>query len=139
MTWRCPHCGTPQPEAARCWVCRRSSTCCGTCRYFSRAVVSGLGFCLLDRRRLVRRGDELEACWTARTPIAHLASAAGAPSPTRTGVPLRRTFVPVLSAGEATERGSTADEGRLSTPSPPDPWDDVDAGFWRLFENLGSS
>ena len=27
--WRCPHCGTPQAETARCWVCRRSSTACG--------------------------------------------------------------------------------------------------------------
>ena len=26
--WRCPHCGTPQAETARCWVCRRSTTAC---------------------------------------------------------------------------------------------------------------
>ena len=26
--WRCPHCGTPQVESSRCWVCRRSTTSC---------------------------------------------------------------------------------------------------------------
>ncbi len=42
--WRCPHCGTPQAETARCWVCRRSSTACGTCRNFRRAVAANLGY-----------------------------------------------------------------------------------------------
>ena len=32
--WHCPHCGAPQAETARCWVCRRSSTTCSTCRHF---------------------------------------------------------------------------------------------------------
>ena len=38
--WRCPHCGTPQAETARCWVCRRSSTSCGTCRHYRRSVAA---------------------------------------------------------------------------------------------------
>ena len=56
--WRCPHCRTPQPEAARCWVCRRSSTSCGTCAHFRRAIAGPLGgTCGLDPRRtaLARR------------------------------------------------------------------------------------
>lgn len=61
--WRCPHCGTPQAETARCWVCRRSSTACGTCRHFRRAVAGNLGYCGLDRRRAPLSGDEIRACW----------------------------------------------------------------------------
>ncbi len=65
--WRCPHCGTPQLEAARCWVCHRSTTSCTTCRHFRRSVaLPGLGyagFCGLDRHRDPLRGDEQRACW----------------------------------------------------------------------------
>lgn len=63
--WRCPHCGTPQAETARCWVCRRSSTACGTCRNFRRSVAGNLGYCGLDRRRQPLAGDEIRACWEA--------------------------------------------------------------------------
>ena len=63
--WRCPHCGTPQAETARCWVCRRSSTACGTCRNFRRAVAGSLGYCGLDRRRQPLAGDEIRECWEA--------------------------------------------------------------------------
>ncbi|HEX8941102.1 MAG TPA: hypothetical protein VF763_13155 [Candidatus Limnocylindrales bacterium] len=66
-TWRCPHCGTPQAETARCWVCHRSTTSCGTCRHFRRSVaLPGLGyagFCGLDRHRDPLHGDEQRACW----------------------------------------------------------------------------
>ncbi len=66
-TWRCPHCGTPQVEVARCWVCHQSTTNCGTCRHFRRSVaLPGLGyagFCGLDRHRDPLRGDEQRACW----------------------------------------------------------------------------
>ena len=61
--WRCPHCGTPQAETARCWVCRRSSTACATCRHFRRSVAGQLGYCGLDRQRRPLRGDEIRACW----------------------------------------------------------------------------
>ena len=63
--WRCPHCGTPQAETARCWVCRRSSTACGTCRNFRRSVAGSLGYCGLDRQRQPLTGDEIRACWEA--------------------------------------------------------------------------
>jgi hypothetical protein len=63
--WRCPHCGTPQAETARCWVCRRSSTACATCRNFRRSVAAQLGYCGLDRERAPLRGDEIRGCWEA--------------------------------------------------------------------------
>jgi hypothetical protein len=63
--WRCPHCGTPQAETARCWVCRRSSTACGTCRNFRRSVAAQLGYCGLDRGRQPLAGDEIRSCWEA--------------------------------------------------------------------------
>jgi len=77
--WRCPHCGTPQAETARCWVCRRSSTACGTCRNFRRSVAGTLGYCGLDRRRQPLAGDEIRDCWEARPGGADptLAAAAG--------------------------------------------------------------
>jgi hypothetical protein len=63
--WRCPHCGTPQAETSRCWVCKRSSTSCGTCRHFRRSVAAQLGYCGLDRRRSPLHGDEIRPCWEA--------------------------------------------------------------------------
>jgi hypothetical protein len=65
--WRCPHCGTPQAETARCWVCRRSSTACATCQNFRRSVAAQLGYCGLDRERRPLRGDEIRGCWEAST------------------------------------------------------------------------
>ncbi|MEI7744181.1 MAG: hypothetical protein WCK58_10610 [Chloroflexota bacterium] len=63
--WRCPHCATPQAESSRCWVCRRSTTSCGTCRHFRRGVAGGLGLCGLDPRHLALNGTEMRACWTS--------------------------------------------------------------------------
>ena len=65
--WRCPHCGTPQAETARCWVCRRSTTACGTCRHFRRSV-AGEHRLLRPRPSARSRslGDEIRACWEAR-------------------------------------------------------------------------
>src|SRR4051812_20699314 len=63
--WRCPHCGTPQAETARCWVCRRSSTACATCQNFRRSVAAQLGYCGLDRERRPLQGTEIRACWEA--------------------------------------------------------------------------
>jgi hypothetical protein len=68
-TWRCPHCGTPQAETARCWVCHRSTTSCRTCLNFRQAVFGGLGYCGLDRRRTLLAGDDVRACWSARTTL----------------------------------------------------------------------
>jgi hypothetical protein len=82
--WRCPHCGTPQAETARCWVCRRSSTSCGTCRHYRRSVAGQLGYCGLDRRRQPLTGEEIRSCWDARpstlgdgTPVPLTIAAAG--------------------------------------------------------------
>jgi hypothetical protein len=97
--WRCPHCSTPQAETARCWVCRRSTTSCATCRNFRRGVASGLGMCGLDPRRVALTGVEMRACWAAPDPVEEAV-------PGRTGVQLTghagdggtrrpRTFVPV--------------------------------------------
>ncbi len=69
--WRCPHCGTPQAETARCWVCRRSSTSCATCANFRHAVFGGLGYCGIERGRSPLQGDEIRPCWVA--PIALVA------------------------------------------------------------------
>jgi hypothetical protein len=63
--WRCPHCGTPQAETARCWVCHRSSTACGTCRHYRRSVAAQIGYCGLDRNRQPLNGDEIRPCWEA--------------------------------------------------------------------------
>jgi hypothetical protein len=80
--WRCPHCGTPQAETARCWVCRRSSTACGTCRNFRRSVAGSIGYCGLDRRRQPLAGDEIRACWEAGPESADLSLAAAVASTT---------------------------------------------------------
>ncbi|HEX8026036.1 MAG TPA: hypothetical protein VF484_07520 [Candidatus Limnocylindrales bacterium] len=62
--WRCPHCGTPQAETARCWVCHRSSTTCSTCVHFRRSLAAGLGTCGLEPKRGPLTGRELRGCWT---------------------------------------------------------------------------
>ncbi len=80
--WRCPHCGTPQAETARCWVCRRSSTTCSTCRNFRRSVAAQLGYCGLDRRRLPLAGTELRGCWEAASPRQLEAPPRDSPPPT---------------------------------------------------------
>lgn len=116
--WRCPHCGVPQPEVARCWVCRRSSTSCATCRSFRTSVAGKLGYCALDRRRTPLDGDEIRPCWEAAKPTAaDTAPTVGATAgPTtdvvsapamRTAVRNRREFVPIESAAAeaATEPG----------------------------------
>ena len=66
--WRCPHCGVPQPETSRCWVCHRSSTSCGTCRDFRHAVVARIGYCGNDRGRAALTGDEIRPCWEPAAP-----------------------------------------------------------------------
>jgi hypothetical protein len=79
--WHCPHCGAPQAETARCWVCRRSSTTCSTCRHFRTSLASELGWCALDRRRQPLTGRELRGCWEERAAAA--APIEGAPRPAK--------------------------------------------------------
>ncbi len=74
--WRCPHCGTPQAEAARCWVCHRSSTTCSTCRHFRRSLATTVGLCGIDRRRAPLRGTEHRGCWE---PVAASVEAGSSP------------------------------------------------------------
>ena len=124
--WRCPHCGTPQAETARCWVCRRSSTACGSCRHFRRSVAAQLGYCGLDRQRLALRGDEIRSCW--ESPAAAVDDAA--PTALAGAGPLgghedrtavrRLEFVPVEPAAPARVvhgRGTTRGTDRIE----PDP------------------
>jgi hypothetical protein len=100
--WRCPHCGTPQAEASRCWVCHRSSTTCSTCRNFRRSVAAQIGYCGLDARRLPLAGSELRGCWEpgaarpleAPTVAAH-ADDGGPPDPATERSTRLRDFVPV--------------------------------------------
>jgi hypothetical protein len=62
-SWRCPRCGAPQPETARCWVCRRSTTSCASCLNFRKAIAGNLGYCALDKHRTPLSGDEERGCW----------------------------------------------------------------------------
>ncbi len=62
-TWRCPHCGTTQADAPRCWACSRYPIACGSCRNFRRSVAGRLGYCGLDRTRASLEGDEVRTCW----------------------------------------------------------------------------
>ncbi len=63
-TWRCPNCGTLQSDSARCFLCQRSVTSCGTCVMFRASLVGGVGYCARDRRREPLAGSEQRACWT---------------------------------------------------------------------------
>ncbi len=104
--WRCPHCATPQPESARCWLCGRSTTSCAACRHYRRGVAGGLGLCGRDTRRLALLGTEVRPCWEPASVQAHAEAPAvrgpgseleGAGSRLRGGEGIRqpRTFVPV--------------------------------------------
>jgi hypothetical protein len=79
--WRCPHCGAPQAESARCWVCRRSSTTCSTCRHFQTALAGDGGWCALDPKRLRLTGLEQRGCWQGR-------QAASPTAPVEVGLPI---------------------------------------------------
>lgn len=98
--WTCPHCGAPQAEAARCWVCRRSSTTCSTCRHFRASLSAEVGYCAKDRRRAPLSGLELRGCWEE--------GARHAPAPPDDGGVAR-------SASKATPRGNG---GPLDRPDP---------------------
>jgi hypothetical protein len=91
--WHCPHCGALQAEAARCWVCRRSSTTCSTCRNFRVSLATDVGYCALDRRRRPLTGLELRGCWENR-PSAEPTAARDRARPTPVPA-VQRGFVPL--------------------------------------------
>jgi hypothetical protein len=97
--WHCPHCGAPQAETARCWVCQRSSTTCSTCRHFRVSLTPELGYCGLDRDRRPLTGRELRGCWTERP-----ATSASAAQPATGAPPL---------AVHRLRRGTAGGAGRL--------------------------
>jgi hypothetical protein len=157
--WRCPHCGVPQPEVARCWVCRRSSTSCSTCRSFRTAVAAKLGYCALDRRRTPLDGDEIRPCWEAAKPTVVAVEPAvgttggptdgGSSAPTMgTSVLNRREFVPiepgVRAAGSApgvvpaatTTEAGRAGRGRALAVVGPGAGPPATEPRWSLFPEL---
>lgn len=109
--WRCPHCGTPQAETARCWVCRRSSTACGTCRHFRRSVAAKVGYCGLDRRREPLVGDEIRACWEP--------GGVATDASDRTTLPLFGTPVEAAGRREFVEVGADGPDAARATAGPP--------------------
>ncbi len=104
-TWRCPHCGTPQAESARCWVCHRSSTCCGTCANYLASLVPGTGFCALDAKRRTVRSEDLRGCWTAGGDGLLTGSGAagmlGGGAATVDGAPTTESGVPLVASRQA--------------------------------------
>jgi hypothetical protein len=98
--WHCPHCGALQPETARCWVCRRSSTTCSTCRNFRLSLASDVGYCALDRRRRPLTGLELRGCWEGRATNPAVASPDPGTAQQAVSIPLRG-FVPVEEVATA--------------------------------------
>lgn len=100
--WRCPHCHTPQTESSRCWVCRRSTTCCMTCRHFRKGVAGGLGLCGKDPRHLALNGTEVRPCWV---------SAPQQLDPKRRWTASTHARIP----GDAMGRQATASSGALTT------------------------
>jgi len=127
--WRCPHCGTPQAESSRCWVCRRSTTTCATCRHFRRGIASGLGLCGLDPRHTALDGTEIRACWTAAVPHADADGADRQPlrplALTDADRRPARTFVPVDELPGSTPEPEPADlvpAGHAADSSPSNGW-----------------
>jgi hypothetical protein len=78
--WRCPHCSTPQAEAARCWVCHRSSSSCASCRNYRRSITAGVAYCALDRGRKALNGQEIRPCWEPVIALTGAAAGGGQPA-----------------------------------------------------------
>src|SRR4051812_45153076 len=125
--WRCPHCGTPQAETARCWVCRRSSTACATCQNFRRSVAAQLGYCGLDRERRPLQGTEIRACWEASTVPIEVAPAAPPPRMPSSfdtvddGTPVRKLGFVEVGAAPATPSRRPASSATPMEPDDPPP------------------
>jgi hypothetical protein len=144
--WRCPHCGTPQAETARCWVCHRSSTACATCQNFRRSIAAQLGYCGLDRERRPLQGNEIRACWEASALPIEVDTAPmrrWAPAPAddiELGTSVRKLeFVEVASASATPKRARgkrpSAREAQRDTEITPDTALPVDPGEprWSLW------
>jgi len=138
--WHCPHCGAPQAETARCWVCRRSSTTCSTCRHFRRALAGDLGYCGLDARRRPLTGLEQHGCWESKTaagePESPRPSLVEEPHRLRGGrptvqayrsdaTPALRGFVPVEPLTAGVEAAGQASGEAVDTPTASEPAADV--------------
>ena len=129
--WRCPHCGTPQAETARCWVCQRSSTACGTCRHFRRSVAANVGYCGLDRLRQPLSGVEIRGCWeswpagAARPEVALTIGPARRPD-----APEHREFVEVSAVAGAVALVETGTDGPIVDPPLPAPSDEPGWSLW---------
>src|SRR5215211_4684313 len=108
--WHCPHCGAPQAETARCWVCRRSSTTCSTCRHFRPSLAADVGYCAKDRWRTPLTGLELRACWEERRRAASMPLSPGGAQPDAEQRPGRAPTTPVRRDGGPLDR---ADPMRL--------------------------
>jgi hypothetical protein len=145
--WRCPHCGTPQAETARCWVCHRSSTACLTCRHYRRSVAAKIGFCGLDAHRLPLIGDEIRPCWEAGSMPSSLSiTAATPPDPTVAAgsaewrpatatsslavSPPKRTFVEVGTGSQPPSSARADTPAEIAVPVP-----DAPAPRWSLWED----
>ena len=115
--WRCPHCGTPQAETARCWVCHRSSTACGTCRHFRHSVAAQLGYCGLDRSRQPLSGTEIRACWEG-WPVGDVPSDA-APTIGPARQPEDHPHREFIEVGIGDEVGVAAEAGATANGAPP--------------------
>ena len=115
--WRCPHCATPQAEASRCWVCRRSTTSCVTCRHYRRGITGGLGLCGLDPKHGPVADTDVRACWVG-APVAHaeIAGATRSSGQAAAGDHVARTFVPVESLVAAREGAAVAVLERVEEP-----------------------
>lgn len=124
--WRCPHCGTPQTETARCWVCGRSSTACATCRNVRASIAGSILYCALDRRRTPLAGDEIRSCWE---PDSASSVREEAPEPAATPAPSGG-----LAWVELTPTGSEADASGAPAPTAEQPSGgpslNPEAGFW---------
>ena len=115
--WRCPHCATPQTEASRCWVCRRSTTSCVTCRHYQRGISGGLGLCGLDPKHNPAAATDVRACWVDAARVTDDLPAADAPAPDRPAAArgaaasvgrAPRTFVPIESLATRRDGGAVA-------------------------------
>src|SRR5688500_13273833 len=115
--WHCPHCGAPQAEAARCWVCHRSSTTCSTCRHFRASLATDVNFCALDRKRRPLTGLELRGCWEERpSTLRASAGPAGARAAPGSGATMDGPVPPVAGAARGFIPIEDLRPGRLSAP-----------------------